>query len=130
MCVLVAGPDGRRGAPERTFCRAPPRCACSSSLACWSVTAHADERVGVSSPGPAHTWNPGQIRALITGRCSAHTCGTDPGEAHMRLLLRRYWPPSVGLPRAVLAVVLTVALRPFDWYGSRAAEGNPEPNYD
>jgi hypothetical protein len=38
MCVLVAGPDGRRGAPERTFCHATPaRCTWSSSLAWWPV---------------------------------------------------------------------------------------------
>jgi hypothetical protein len=43
---------------------------------------------------------------------------------------RRSWSPHVGLLQAVLAVLLAVALRPFDWYGSRAAEGNPEPNDD
>jgi hypothetical protein len=43
MCILIAGPDGRRGAPERTSCRPPPaRCACLSSLSCWPVTAHAE----------------------------------------------------------------------------------------
>lgn len=49
----------------------------------------------------------------------------------MRLLLRWSRPhPMVGLLPAVVAVVLTLSLRPFDWYGSRAGEGNPEPSED
>jgi hypothetical protein len=35
MCVLTAGLYGRRGTPERTFCRAAAPCGCLSSLACW-----------------------------------------------------------------------------------------------